>query len=118
MAKKSNYNPAARDGDDDGLVQDGTSWERPVGELMDDINDEMETLTEQVSEMPLASVETPVEDIKPVERPRTYVVESGDSYASIAKKHKPAGIKSFDYAKDLLEANGGKALRPGIVIIL
>ena len=26
------YNPDARDGDDDGLVQDGTEWERPVGE--------------------------------------------------------------------------------------
>jgi len=25
------YNPDARDGDDDGIVQEGTKWERPVG---------------------------------------------------------------------------------------
>ena len=24
------YNPDARDGDGDGLVQDGTEWERPI----------------------------------------------------------------------------------------
>ena len=24
------YNPDARDGDDDGIVQEGTKWERPV----------------------------------------------------------------------------------------
>jgi hypothetical protein len=27
---KSGYNPDARDGDGDGLVQDGTEWERPA----------------------------------------------------------------------------------------
>ena len=25
------YNPTARDGDGDGIVQEGTPWERPVG---------------------------------------------------------------------------------------
>ena len=25
------YNPDARDGDDDGIVQEGTKWERPIG---------------------------------------------------------------------------------------
>ena len=27
---KMGYNPDAKDGDKDGLVQDGTKWERPV----------------------------------------------------------------------------------------
>lgn len=31
MAKDAEYKPDARDGDGDGLVQDGTIWERPVG---------------------------------------------------------------------------------------
>lgn len=31
MTKKTPYIPAATDGDRDGLVQDGTEWERPVG---------------------------------------------------------------------------------------
>jgi hypothetical protein len=25
------YNPDARDGDGDGIVQEGTKWERPIG---------------------------------------------------------------------------------------
>ena len=29
--KKAKYVPSALDGDGDGIVQDGTEWERPVG---------------------------------------------------------------------------------------
>lgn len=115
MAKKASYNPAAKDGDGDGFVQDGTEWERP-----EDV-EPAETLTDvepDLPEEPLASLETPVEAPIVIERPRTYLVKAGDSYASIAKAHKPAGMTGFEYAKDLLAANSGKALRPGVVIIL
>lgn len=30
--KPAEYNPAARDGDLDGFLQDATEWERPVGD--------------------------------------------------------------------------------------
>lgn len=118
MANKKNYNPTAKDGDGDGLVQDGTQWERPLAEQLNDITYALDELADDIAETPLASVEMPVETTTPTERPRTYVVKAGDSYASIAKAHKPASMTGFEYAKDLLTANSGKALRPGVEIIL
>lgn len=119
MAKKHHYKPEATDGDNDGFVQDGTIWERPVGEVFTQTEEVLEVIdAADAVEAGLASYESPVEAPKSSERPRTYTAQAGDSYASIAKKFKPAGMRSFDYAQDILSANGGKALRPGVEILL
>lgn len=47
------YNPNATDGDGDGMVQDGTPFERPVGE-------ELEVIEELVAE---ETVEAPAEEV-------------------------------------------------------
>jgi hypothetical protein len=47
-----------------------------------------------------------------------HVVESGDSYASIAAMHVPAGITKHTYAQKLFSLNNGKTLLPGSVVKL
>lgn len=117
--KKNHYKPEARDGDNDGFVQDGTIWERPVGEVFTQTDEILEVIeAADAVEAGLVSHESPVETTAPAERPRTYVVKAGDSYASIGAKFKPADMRPFDYAQDILLANGGKALRPGVEILL
>lgn len=70
------------------------------------------------------SVEAPVADIvaeeaTPVVAPAGgYIVLEGDSYASIADKHKPAKMTKHDYAVELYEKNGGKALAAGVIVNL
>jgi hypothetical protein len=73
-----------------------------------------EAPAELAPESPVSPVEAPVAP----ERPRTHVVRPGDSYARIAQIYKPAGLSGHAYAKDLYEANAGKPLRPGAVILL
>lgn len=94
-----------------------TDWEIPTHEIE---TDEIVEVIEAADELEIAleSPESPVETTATVERPRTYIVKAGDSYASIAKTHTPKGVKSFDYAKDLHAVNAGKALRPGLEILL
>ena len=42
-----------------------------------------------------------------------HVVVSGDSYASIAAMHVPAGMSKHAYAQKLFSLNSGKTLLPG-----
>lgn len=97
-SKKSTFNPKPIDADGDGIVQEGTDFERPV---------EPEFATE--AEFVAAVAE-------PVVAPTTYRVVDGDSFASIADRFLPAGKTKHEYASELFVKNG--ALRVGAEIRL
>lgn len=114
MAKKTAYVPNAIDADGDGIVQDGTIWERPVGKEYDvDPADmvENEDTTPEVTEDVLPAP-TPVLDSS------SWVADESLSYAAVADRFLPAGMKKHDYAVYLHELNKGKPINPGTVVIL
>lgn len=98
MAKKSEYKPEAYDGDNDGLVQDGTEFERPEAE------EAVEALVE------------PVEAL--VEAPKTYTVTYGDTFPSIAAKFPKTGMTNYERAKEIVALNKGGILTGKRVIKL
>lgn len=69
-------------------------------------------------EDPQEALEAPVEAPVAVERPKTYTVQDGDTYASLGDKFKPAGKSKHEHAKHLFALNNGKALIHGTVIKL
>lgn len=74
--KVEGYVPEAIDGDNDGLVQDGTEFERPVG--------------------------TEIEEAMPT----TYLVKTGENVQVVAAKYLPEGMTRNEYARKLFELNG------------
>lgn len=59
-----------------------------------------------------------VEDVPVVPEPVAVSVDivvagEGDSYASLAAKYAPKGVRVHDYAKELLKLNNGSTVRPG-----
>ena len=99
---KPAYVPAALDGDGDGLVQDGTEFERPVD------TEFQVTLCEEPEEL---EVFEPVE----VPNPGTHKVLEGENILSIAERYLPEGMTRKEYAEQLYAANGdfheGKTIR-------
>lgn len=89
--KTVEFKADAIDGDGDGLVQDGTEWERPLEDTQ------------------------PVEVVKPAKATEVVMVE-GENILTIAKRHCPAGQTWQEYAKTLASLNGSVA--PGKVIRL
>lgn len=88
---KPKYVPQAIDADGDGLVQDGTEFERLV-----DTEFTEEELIEALQE---PGVEVYVStDI--------YIVQEGENIQSIAEKFKPEGMTRQEYAKHLFKVNG------------
>lgn len=102
--KRATYNPAARDGDGDGFVQDGTEFERPV-------QPEPETT-------PSEALEAPSEVTAAEPKAKTYTAKSGDSYAFIAELHPVAGMTKHERALQLWRDHGGGQLKDGTVITL
>jgi len=47
------------------------------------------------------------------EHPQFVIAGEGDSYAVIAARTAPAGVRAHDYAGELLSLNAGKPVRPG-----
>lgn len=98
MSQKRTYTPKpipqgyvfkAKDGDGDGLVQDTTEFERPVG---------TELFAEELSKLP-----------------DTHVMQEGENILTVAQKYLPEGKTRNEYAKELLALNGtvavGKVIR-------
>ena len=87
VPKVEGYVPEAIDADGDGLVQDGTEFERPVE-----------------TELP--------EFVEVIE---THVVAEGENVLTIAEKYKPEGMTRRAYAAVLYAKNGdlheGKTIR-------
>lgn len=105
MASKKTYKPkvegyviAPVDGDNDGLVQDGTEFERPVGT-------EIDVLLEEVSETVPEMV------------PNSHVLADGENLQTVAALYLPEGMTRNEYAKKLYALNGavssGKVVRLG-----
>lgn len=90
---KATYKPKATDGDGDGLIQDGTEYERPV---------------EVVEEELFVGAVVP--------RPGT--VLDGDTYPALAERYPKPGLTKHQRALELLEINGGRNLRAGSTINL
>lgn len=112
--KKATYNPNPIDADGDGIVQEGTEFERPVGTdlVIEDVETDeiMHTLSE--------ALEDTVETTTPSEGVNVYVARDGDSYASVASQFLPEGMKKHEYATQLWRENGGRALKAGVEVRL
>lgn len=111
MAKKATYNPAPIDADGDGLVQDGTEFERPVEETLEPIEETVEEAVE-------APVEVPAINPAELVHEAVYVAKDGDTYASIAARLNPGEVSNYNYAKALFDLNKGKTLREGTEVSL
>lgn len=94
--RKSTYVPKAIDADGDGLVQDGTEFERPVGTELE--------------------VEAPEETFIHSAATETHTVLEGENIQAIAERYKPAGMTRNEYAAQLHRVNGD--ITPGKVIKL
>jgi len=94
--KVVDFKEEARDGDNDGYVQDGTIWERPIEEV------EKEVIVL-------------VEEVETINEPDTfYIATTGETYLSIALKYN----KGTSYAKEIRQKNHNKAIRTGVIINL
>lgn len=87
MAK---LNPVATDGDNDGLVQDGTEFERP-----------------ERTHPSAGNLE-----------PKSAIIEEDDTYPSLAAKNPVKGLTRHERAVELFDLNVGKSLIPGDTIKL
>jgi len=93
MAKKTNFIPAPIDADGDGIVQEGTEYERPAEPVVETV------------EAFIASKAT------------THVVAEGENWQSIAALY--CGMeRRQDYAKRLYDANKISDLHVGAVLKL
>ena len=99
--KVEGYVPEALDGDGDGMVQDGTEFERPVGTEIDELVEVIEIVE------PVMQQATPE---------GTVTLGEGENIITIAKRHCPEGQTWQDYAKTLSRLNG--TVTPGQVIRL
>ncbi len=112
--KKPTYKPAAVDADGDGIVQEGTEFERPVDtELEVEVTDQVE-IEDTASE----ALEATVEASTPVQGVSVYVASESDTYASVASQFLPAGMKKHDYATELYNKNRGATLTAGFEVKL
>lgn len=118
MAKKSEFNPKPLDSDNDGLVQEGTEFERPVEpEFATEADFAASKAVIEAATIPESHVE-PVEAVKPLRKVNTFFAMPGDSYASLAAQLCPEGMTKHEYAKLLFALNNGKALIPGTEVKL
>ena len=95
--KPANFNPAPVDADGDGIVQEGTEFERPIE--------------------PAFETEEEFKASKPV-APSTYTAKDGDSYAAIAEKFPKDGMSKHERSLEIWRNNGGKFLHEGTEVKL
>lgn len=88
-SKTEGYVPEAIDADGDGLVQDGTEFERPVGTEID-VHLEPEVITPEEPK---------------VAQNGTHRLSEGENIQTVAEKYLPAGMTRSEYAKRLYELN-------------
>lgn len=77
------YIPKAVDGDNDGMVQDGTEFERPAG---------TEFTADKIIELM-----TEMAKVKPL----THLMQEGENILTVADLYKPEGMTRNQYAKAL-----------------
>jgi hypothetical protein len=116
MSRKRTYKPEARDGDGDGLVQDGTVFERPIGTELtaDEISERLNEQPEQPPTGPAIDSEA----IPAPEQPNTHIAENGDSYALLADRYPVHGLTKHQRATELFHINNASKIVPGNIIKL
>lgn len=113
--KKNTYKPTAKDGDGDGIVQDGTEFERPAD--CADCTD-CESCEPQAENTPSEALEAPSEATKSAGKVKTYTAKDGDSYALIAELYPVAGMTKHERAMQLWRDHGGVRLKDGVEVKL
>jgi hypothetical protein len=83
--KVEGYVPEALDGDNDGLVQDGTEFERPVGT-------EFDWAVEETFEAPALVT--------------AHILQDGENLQTVAAMYLPEGMTRSEYARKLFQLNG------------
>jgi hypothetical protein len=116
---KATYNPAAVDADGDGMVQEGTEFERPVGTDLEFeqgiVGSVLGETSEGPSEAPVAVEEAAP---APITARAVFVAADGDSYATIAEQYPVPGLTKHERALQLMRFHGNKPLRAGVRIEL
>lgn len=83
-----------------------------------------EVISDELVEDDLTAEEVldePVVVVEPILAPKStdsYFAVDGDSYASIAAKFNKGSVSNFQYAKRLLDLNGGKSIASGTEVRL
>jgi len=113
-SKKPTYKPDAIDADGDGIVQEGTEFERLVDETLPEAALDEPAEPELLLEEPEAVLETP----KPSVDGNVWVADEIVSYAVLADRFLPDGWKKHDYAKHLYEINRARTILPGTEVKL
>lgn len=126
--KTTTYNPNAEDRDGDGMIQEGTEFERPVGTVlpeeccMEDCGECSFSTPVEAVEAPVEAVEAPVEATKPAPKaktsPKVYVARDGDSYATVADLYPVEGMTKHERSLQLWRDHGGRALKDGVEVKL
>ncbi|CAB4153237.1 LysM domain, partial [uncultured Caudovirales phage] len=80
-------------------------------EILKDVKPDLDDTT-------IESAQEPVEDSAPVLKINTYLVQPGDSYASLAASLYPKGTKKHHFAIALSAVNSNQVLKPGMTIKL
>jgi hypothetical protein len=92
------FNPEAIDGDGDGIVQEGTEFERPVDAPL------------EAPESVVEAVEEPAPTVEPKKAPKGFIVAlDGDNYEAVAER---LGIDKFE----LYELNQAQPIYPGTLL--
>lgn len=111
---KATYNPDAIDKDGDGVIQEGTEFERPVGTDLENVALPEPVEAEDAVEEPETVLETP----KPLVEGNVWVADESVSYAVLAARFLPDGWKKHAYAVHLYEINKGKPVNAGTQVKL
>ena len=111
MAKKHNTNPEPTDKFDPDFEEFTEPEELDLKHIEDDVQAEE-------TKAPVESAQESLEDRIPVLKINTYLVQPGDSYASLAASLYPKGTKKHHFAIALSALNGNRPLKPGMTIKL
>lgn len=91
---------------------------KPVEPVIENEEILEEDLVVDESEVVLDEAVAVVETISAPTKADTYLAVDGDSYASIAAKFNKGSFTNFQYAKLLLDLNGGKSITAGTEVRL
>lgn len=100
------FNPDARDGDGDGMVQDGTEFERPADDAV--VVDEPQVAPEEVVEEAVAEEAPAAKD----DEDSSFVIKSNDSKGSSKAKKKPAKPALAPVADGVIGSGGSAEVAP------
>lgn len=84
-----------------------TAKKKPIEELVEE-QTEVAHVEEEIVETGKLEAES-----EPIPDPTFIIAGDGESYASIAARFCPAGVRPYDFAKTLVDLNAGAPVRAG-----